>query len=227
MGLASVLKTLLVSPERKPRTILAGRFKGIKMHLSLRDQMQIYLGTFERETHPSLKRMSKGLKTAVDIGAAYGEHSLFFLVKTTATKIYAFEPDASCHALLHENLKLNGISPSPRFVLSSMLVGGSETDSQICLDSLLSSIETPCLIKMDVDGGEQQILRGATKLNNLQGIRWLIETHSKELEVACIEILSDAGFETKIIPNAVWRVILPELRPIPHNRWLAAWKNDV
>ena len=77
---------------------------------------------------------------------------------------------------------------------------------------------------MDVDGAEAEILKGATALNRMAGVRWLIETHSKDLERECVKQLEAAGFENRIIRNAWWRVVIPELRPIEHNRWLAAWK---
>jgi hypothetical protein len=77
---------------------------------------------------------------------------------------------------------------------------------------------------MDVDGAEAEILKGASLLNGLGGVRWLIETHSRDLERECVEQLKAAGFETRIIRNAWWRVLIPELRPVEQNRWLAAWK---
>jgi len=187
--------------------------------------MQIYLGLFERETHPWLNRLSKGISTAIDIGVAHGEYTLYFLKKTKATKIFAFEPDPKCIPFLHENLKLNGVDRSERLEVSAKLVGVSDTEEEIRLDSLAESIHAPCFVKMDVDGAEEQILKGAKTFNTLPDSRWLIETHSKELEIACVRILTDAGFKTRIIPNAWWRLFVPEMRPIKHNRWLAAWKS--
>ena len=226
MRLLSTIKNLIVNSGHKPRTILSGPFKGITMNLSLRHQTQVYLGLFEKEIHPWLGRLSDGLRTAVDIGAAHGEYTLFFLMKTCAATVYVFEPDANCLPFLDENLRLNGMPASQRLSISTKLVGNSERRECIRLDSLAASILTPCLIKMDVDGAEENILRGATVLNSLTGIRWLIETHSKELESTCVKILSEAGFQTEIIRNAGWRVLVPELRPIAHNRWLAAWKGS-
>jgi hypothetical protein len=110
MRLVSDLKNLIAPPERKPRRILAGPFKGIVMGLSLRSQTQIYVGLFERETHPWLQRLSKGIATAIDIGVANGEHTIYFLTKTKAAKVFASEPDnASCIPFLRENLELNGV----------------------------------------------------------------------------------------------------------------------
>jgi len=220
----SALKRFLLPDGRKPLRIVSGPFKGIAMNLSLQHQVQIYLGLFEKETHPWLSRLSVGIETAIDVGAAYGEYTLFFLKKTNAARIVAFEPDPKCLLILRENLKLNGAEQSSRLELSETLVGDSDHAGMITLDSLAKSIRSPCFIKMDVDGSEATILHGATTLNALPGIRWLIETHSKTLETECVQLLTAVGFKTRIIPNAWWRALVPELRPIEHNRWLAAWK---
>jgi hypothetical protein len=225
MKIASALKDLVVPSGREPRKVVAGPFKGITVDLSLRSETQVYLGLFERETHPWLERLSRSVRTAVDIGAAHGEHTLFFLMKTAAATVYAIEPDATCLPLLHENLRLNGMARSPRLNVCTKPIADSDGNGQICLDSLIESIDLPCLIKMDVDGAEVSVLRGAGALNALPGLRWLIETHSKENEDACLAILRGVGFQTRVIPNAWWRIFIPELRPIPHNRWLAAWKD--
>jgi len=194
------------------------------MSLSLRTQTQLYLGIFEKETHTWLARLSKGIKTAIDIGAAYGEYTLYFLMKTQASKVFAFEPDVSLSPYLYENLKLNGLDQSMRLEISHKFLGASDGDQVVPLDSIESSVQAPCLIKMDVDGAEEEILNGAGKINGLPGIRWLIETHSRDLEVACEEILRASGFQTRIILNAAWRAFVPEQRPIEQNRWLAAWR---
>src|SRR5580700_4320430 len=198
-------KNLVVSPERKPRRILAGPFRGIVMGLSLRIQAQFYVGLFEKETHPWLNRLTKGISTAIDIGVAHGEHTIYFLTKTNATKVFAFEPDASWIPVLRENFELNGVEKSDRLEFSTRFVGASDSVEQIRLDSLAASVRTPCFVKMDVDGAEEQILNGAKAFNSLAGVRWLIETHSKELEDACVGIPAAAGFQTTIIPNAWWR----------------------
>jgi hypothetical protein len=226
MRLVSNLKNLLVSSERKPRRILAGPFKDIVMGLSLRSQTQIYLGLFEKEIHPWLNRLSQGIATAIDIGAAHGEYTLYFLQKTRATKVLAFEPDASLLSCLNENLALNGIDQLERLEISTKFVGISNTEHEIRLDSLAPSLHGPCFIKMDVDGAEEKVLNGANTINALTDVRWLIETHSSQLELLCERILTAAGFQIRIIPNARWRVLVPEQRPIEHNRWLAAWKSN-
>ena len=218
------MKNLVVPEGQEPRQIVFGPFKGITMELSFRHQTQIYLGLFERETHGWLKRLSREIHTAIDIGADRGEYTLLFLMRTKATRVLAFEPSPESLPLLHENLKLNSLADSRRLEISPAMVGDSDGAGRIRLDSLIESIQLPCFIKMDVDGAEAEILKGATALNRTGGVRWLIETHSIELERECVKQLEAAGFETRIIRNAWWRVVIPELRPIEHNRWLAAWK---
>jgi hypothetical protein len=226
MKLLSKLKNSIVPRGHKPRTILAGPFKGIEMDLSLQTQSQLYFGLFEREIHSWLQRLSSGVIAAVDIGVANGEYTLFLLMKTQARKIYAFEPDGACVPIICENLRLNDVGHTGRLEFSAKFVDDSDGDQKIRLDSLLTSVQSPCFIKMDVDGAEERILHGAKILNTLPDIRWLIETHSSALEASCIGILTASGFQTKVIRNAWWRTFVPESRHIEHNRWLAAWKNQ-
>ena len=224
MRALSRLKSLMVPAGRRPRRIAFGPFRGITMALSLQHQSQIYLGLFEREVHTWLERLSRGIHTAIDIGADSGEYTLFFLTRTEAEKVWAFEPNPESLPLLKENLQLNSVGQSSRLEVSTAMVGDCDGAGKTTLDSLAGSMQLPCFIKMDVDGVEAEILRGAAKLNALDGVRWLIETHSAELERQCVASLRTAGFETTIIRNAWWRAVIPELRPIEHNRWLAAWK---
>ena len=183
----------------------------------------MYVGLFERETYPWLRKLSRNAKTAIDIGAAHGEYTIYFLKKTEAVTVLSFEPEESLMDSLKENLRLNGEEASKRLALSTSFVGRENTGTHVCLDSFVNRIRGVCIIKLDVDGYEEDVIRGARVLNTLPDVRWLIETHSASLEHSCASYLQSAGFHTEIIPNAWWRCIVPELRPI-HNRWLAAWK---
>jgi FkbM family methyltransferase len=246
MSWVTPIKNILLPDTLRPRTIVTGPFRGINLELSLHN-LQVYLGLFERETYGWLGQLSKGIQTAIDIGAANGLYTLYFLAKTTA-KVYAFEPNIRTLDALDRNLLANGLKGTKRLMISRDFLGAPTPSRSSCekllqdaglapgwaevtdkvqvtqLDSMLDVIETPCLIKMDVDGGEVAILRGAAGINKMPGVHWIIETHSLVLENGCIELLRGAGFQTRVIPNGWWRVFMPERRPIPHNRWLVAWK---
>jgi Methyltransferase FkbM domain len=160
----SAIKNLLVSKGRAPRRILSGAFKGLKLDLDLAFQTQVYLGLAERETHRWIERLSEGVASAVDIGAAEGEYALYFLARTNAKKIYGFEPSEQSTAVFLSNLRLNGFERDTRLSLSSLFVGDKDSLTMRTLDSLLSEIKPPLLVKVDVDGAEMDVLRGASRL---------------------------------------------------------------
>jgi hypothetical protein len=222
----SYIKTKLLPAGVRPHTVIHGPFRQIKLELSLQTEMQMYLGLFEQETHFWIEALTRNIATAIDAGAAYGEHTLFMLMRTNADAVYAFEPARDLHARLRNNLRLNSLKDTNRLKLFSHCLGSTVSEGVMSLDLLLPEISFPCFIKIDVDGEEEEILKGAELLNQRQGVRWLIETHSRDLETVCETRLRRANFETVIIPNAWWRAILPELRPLRHNRWLAAWNDD-
>lgn len=218
------IKQFLLSPKKVPRKIRGGIFRDIKMELNLTHQTQLHLGLHEREVYGWLRKLSRNIKTAIDIGADEGEYTLYFLTKTSANKILSFEPETKGRTQLMRNLELNHVPLNSRLEVCPKFVSAVDTESELSLDSLLPSIQMPCVIKLDVDGGEIKVLQGASALLALPGSAWIIETHSPDLERQCIELLRKAGFKTTIVPNAWWRRIIPETRPLLQNRWLVATK---
>lgn len=222
MTLLSAVKQALLPAGRTPRTIQTGPLGGLEMEMDLRGQTQLYLGLWEREVQPWIKVLSSGIQTAIDIGTAEGEYLIYFLKRTPVTRAFSFEPDSSCWPKLDRNLRLNGLAHDPRVIASSKCVGSRDDDRMTRLDSLVAGIVGPCLVKMDVDGGETDVLAGATKCLDLPAMRWLVETHSPELETECQRVFENRGYDVTIIDKAWWRVILPEHRPGPQNRWMVA-----
>ena len=89
----SRLKNILVRPGKRTLKIRTGIFKNLTMELDLTNQMQFYVGLHERELYPWVVDFSRGIRTAIDVGAGEGEYSLYFGKKTSAERIYIFEPD--------------------------------------------------------------------------------------------------------------------------------------
>ena len=223
MKLLSTLKCAIVPRGRGPRRILTGPFRGLIMQLDLATQFQFYAGTFERELSPWILRLSHRIRSAVDIGAADGEYTLYFLARTSAERVYGFEPQECYIDRIHLNLSLNQVDAS-RLKLSDKYVSGDHRKNSVTLDSLQDALPLPCFVKMDIDGGEMEALKSSSQLCGRSAIRWLIETHSRELESNCISFLQAAGFRTRVIRPAWWRCILPEQRVDEHNQWLVAAK---
>jgi 16S rRNA G1207 methylase RsmC len=222
MSLLSTMKQLVVAPGPRERTIRAGPLRGIKMSLDLSCQTQKWLGFYEREIFSELTAHSKGIRTALDIGVGYGDYTLYFLLRTQAERVIACENSAEMLSYLSQNLRLNGIEDSPRLEVVEKIIDSYVDKNHLTLDELASSLKPPILVKMDVDTDETKVLCGASEFLRLPDVRWIVETHSKALEKECLSIFQRAGYRTKVIRNARWRVFIPDLRPSEQNRWLSA-----
>ena len=190
--------------------------------LDLNGQTQYYLGLYEWEVRCWTQRFLKKSKIFIDIGSGEGYYALFALKQPHLHKILAFEPLEESRKLLNENLGLNAMKQDARLEISERFVGKNDPPLYRSLDSLL--ISESCTIKMDVEGAELEILREARRFMNGGERFWIIETHSARLEDQCAQVLGQAGYRIRIIPNAWWRCLIPEGRPIAHNRWLVAFR---
>jgi hypothetical protein len=217
----SRIKNSLITPGPHERTIRSGAFKGLRMHLDLQHHAQNYLGLYERELHAALRELSTGIRCAVDVGSSDGSYVLYFLSKTRAQRVLSFEPDPSAREKLHQNLALNGLRAGTRLQVRAQAVGDGQNGS-VALDDLLGEIALPAVVKVDVEGAEADVLRGAEALIRRGHVGWLIETHAEALEADCLDRLRDHGYVPRVITPAWWRVIVPESRPIPHNQWIVA-----
>jgi hypothetical protein len=225
ISLLSKIKSRVVPRGTKPRRIAFGLYSGLRMELDLMSRTQLYLGLWERETYPYFRKAASRCSWAVDIGAGQGELSMFLLRHSPCRKIYAFEPQQSETKVLARNLQMNGLSAGDRLLVSNQFVGSSNNSGCVSLDSLQLTRNQRGLIKIDVDGAEMEVLKGGEELLQTAPIDLVLETHSPELEADCADFLKKRGFKSELINNAWWRAIVPETRPIPHNRWLWATRD--
>jgi hypothetical protein len=221
-GLKYLLKKSLFPSGPAPRMIRTGMIAGLTMELDFAHHTQRWLGLQERELYGWFRRLSSGIRTAMDVGASEGMYTLYFLAKTPAERVFAFEPSADGLQQLETNLALNGLDRDPRLAIVPKRVGSSVNEEQATLDSLAERIHQPCLVKVDIDGGEVTLLEGARTLLHSSETRWIIEVHSNALQKKCLEILRAANYRTLVVRNAWWRHFLPELRPGELNHWIIA-----
>jgi hypothetical protein len=147
------------------------------------------------------------------------------VAKTDANRVFAFEPASRFHKHIREVVETNGQDGhAPAVSIHGEFVSDKEDEAHVTLDQFRKEVEYPCFLKIDVDGGEKDVLEGAKQLLDKGDVRIVLETHSEELEDRCQDALSALGFETHVIDNAWWRFFLPERRPTAHNRWLVAYK---
>jgi precorrin-6B methylase 2 len=220
-GVVSAIKSKLVSDEYQVRRVLFGLFKGLRFDINLRSDAQLYLGLWERETCGAIRHAEQTAKWFVDIGAGRGELCILFAKLQNVSRVVAIEPNALEAKALRANLNHNSIGLDRVEVLAKFV--GTKTDTDcIEIDQLGLSHSVRGLIKIDVDGSELDVLQSGKKLFSQGNVEVLVETHSLKLEQSCIEWLQGHGYTCKIIKNAWWRGVIPEQRPIPHNRWFFA-----
>jgi hypothetical protein len=212
------IKRVVVPEGRQLRKVRGGVAKGMLMELDLLSQAQRYWGFDEREILNPVLRLSSTCKSLVDVGANDGYYTMAFL-RSHAERVVACEPGPSVNLLLR-NAVANGYKPDERFSIVSKPIGSGV--GCLSVADLVRDLPRPVFLKVDIEGGEADLLASAEACPFISELRWLIETHSRELERQCIAWLQSHGCKTKIIYNARWRILLPELRPIPHNRWLTA-----
>lgn len=122
---------------------------------------------------------------AVDVGAHVGNHTLYFAA-VLGMETCAFEPNAASFALLESNVRQNGIDQNcllrnaavgacpgrARSIAESVSNSGMakvEPDPNgevpiVTLDDEMADLQRVDLIKIDVEGGEFDVLKGASAL---------------------------------------------------------------
>lgn len=208
-----------------PRTVKSGAFRGLRFKIDLSAATQFWLGLYERETYRWLQKLISGIASAVDVGAAAGEYSIYLLSRSSADPVLAFDPNPELSDQFSENLSLNFFDQQQRLTRIPVFLGSRSSHNCKRLDEFINRLREPIFLKIDVDGGELDVLRGAENILRTYRTRILLETHSHVLERECVDELRRFEFTTRVVKNAWWRLIIKDRRPIGFNRWLVA-SND-
>jgi hypothetical protein len=209
------LKTILF-PSAGPRRLPVGLARGIRMHIDFTTQTHHYFGLYEVELNRHLRRILRRGVRSFDVGVQHGYDSLL-IAKLTRARVAAFECDDACFEEMEQNFALN---PQLRALIQPVrgIVGNGQ--GEIRLDQwAYNDGWVPDFIKLDIDGGELDALRSAERLLRTRMPSLLVEVHTRELEQECGHLLIEHGYRPTIV-NA--RRLLPDHRPIEHNRWLIA-----
>jgi FkbM family methyltransferase len=165
---------------------------------------------------------SQGKKgVAIDVGAFVGTHSVYLARVCHFTQVMAYEPDPDSFETLRKNLYLNGVEnrvacvnkaaggrrgncalvrPDPFNRGSSCLRYGSDdgvvTAQVITLDEEFGDQQAKRiqLIKIDVEGCEVQVLRGARRIIREHRPLLSIEAHTTSHLLHLLGILQKEGY---------------------------------
>lgn len=211
------VKRTVFGEGKHPRRVLAGPGKGLTILADPSFDTQRLLGLAEAELHSHFSRCARPARSFVDIGASNGWYCLLVNRLNPAVEIIACEPQMYLVEEMKRNIQLNEIAPNAIHIFQGM-VGGAATT----LDSLLVDRLPPFFIKVDVEGAEADVLHSGRRSLSTVGCRVIVETHSKAAEDDCLRMLREDGFKVSIVGQGWYRLIVPEQRPLPHNRWLIA-----
>ena len=170
----------------------------------------------------------KGLVSAAscvcDIGANIGNHSVYFGRILGAARVMAFEPQAYVHATLTRNIALNGLADrasafncmlgesagngrvarfSTRNLGATSFVADDSGDVPMCaLDDVLppEALDSLDLIKIDVEGMQDAVLRGAAGiLHARKPALWVEILERDQTGQDTIDYLAGFGYRPELL----------------------------
>lgn len=215
--LKRTLKKATLPAGLKARTIPVGVARGIRMDIDFAHETRLYLGIYEIELNRHLARIcTRGTKT-FDVGAQYGYDALVAAKMSSAT-VVAFECDLSVFERLSHTIQLNP-TLSPLIEPVNAMVGTGR-DGTVTIDEYSAKTLVPDFIKIDVEGAELDVIRGATNVLATRHPALVVEVHSADLEQQCGQLLVEYGYRPLVVNQ---RRVLPDYRPTDDvNRWLVA-----
>lgn len=176
------------------------------------------VGTYERSALRVMKSTLQPDDVFVDVRAHVGYYVL--ICARLAKRVIAFEPNSSNCKFLHFNVLINrlknviavraavsdfnghmelyipkrgGRTLTDQGTLVHVHTGSVEV-SVVTLDAFFEHIDKPNVIKIDVEGAELNVIRGALR-TIAKGVRLIIvEIHSSDVKIPIIELLQDLGY---------------------------------
>jgi len=173
-----------------------------------------YLGTYEKGTVSVMECFLQPTDNFIDVGANIGFVSLTAAKICTHGQVFSFEANPDTFKILQENIELNNFKNITPFAIglgsqkgilkiypntlknnrggasmvqSDLNKGESGVDVNVeCLDALTNQIPSAAMMKIDVEGFEMEVLKGATNL--------LSGKNAPALIVECSESRSNLNF---------------------------------
>ncbi|MFZ0090544.1 MAG: FkbM family methyltransferase [Solirubrobacteraceae bacterium] len=201
------------------RRIPLGPGSGIKLEADPEPSLDQWLGLFESELAPYVRRFCRPGTMCVDVGSYNAYYALIF-AKRSGAPVRSYEPDAHALARSRRNVALNADLAGLVDIREAFVGAAADpANSVVTLDDELAEWGPPGLIKIDVEGAELGVLTGAAHVLRHHRPHVIVETHSPGLEIACGDCLVGVGYAPTVVTQ---RRLLPQDRPRQHNRWLVA-----
>ncbi len=218
---APAIKNLMLPAGPTLRRLPCGIGRGVRLEIDFRHHTKLFLGLYEVELNRIIRALCLPGTSCFDVGAQSGYDALVF-AKLAGARVRSFECDAAAAEDIRRTFANNlGLRGQLDMIEATVAAQTAAARQELSLDEAAYGPNgfVPDLVKIDVDGAELQALLGATRLLHERHPHLIVETHSLELEIGCIEVLRSAGYQPTIVNQRAW---LRDHRPIAHNRWLVA-----
>ena len=176
----------------------------------------VWLGTFEYEKRRLFEKTVRPGDVVFDVGACVGFYSLLASVLVGKTgRVFAFEPLPANIRDLNEHLKRNKITnvtviqsavsdaagfalfnPGPDRSMGHLSAQGTLAVKTVSLDAMVEegNCPAPDHIKIDVEGSEMPVLRGAVSLLAHRRPALYVATHGSEIHGEVLRFLRSLGY---------------------------------
>ena len=177
-----------------------------------------WLGSYELAKQRKVIQLVRAGMVCWDVGAHVGFYTLLFAeLVGPLGKVFAFEPLPRNVDLLRRHVEMNGyrnvrilpcalggfdgeasFDPGPNPSMGSIAASGSLRVPCARADTLLATgeVEAPDVIKIDVEGAEAAVLRGARRIMERHPVIFLA-THGAQAHRESLDLLTAAGYEVR------------------------------
>lgn len=205
-----------------PLRIWRGPLRGGRAVMNPRNSLRKVLGLYEHELNDWLESVLRLTNRVIDVGANDG----YFTFGCAAAfrrlgkkgEIVAFEPEIEHFQTLSRSLQSQP-QGLVAFALLHSFVGASDGAGSMTLDNLPND-RHDTLIKIDVEGAEEEVLAGASSWLR-SGNYFLIEVHKPEFLSSIPRLFASHGLVLDQINQRPLKLIGRELRD-EQNWWLVS-----
>lgn len=202
-----------------------GPLRGMSLHIDPRVQADVVVGAYERRLSRHVAGLLRPGDSAFDVGSHLGYFGILMgSVVAPDGSVVCFEPDPALRDALQENVSRNRDMMSAEVTVAQLAVGpergratfetgghstrgrlsdaGDVEVEMITLDDAVERFGTPRFVKVDVEGGELDVLSGGRALVASRVASFGIEIHSDDLGEACRRVLEAAGYACRFVTEA-------------------------
>ena len=218
VGRALRLPLRLVPREAEVR-ILQGPLRG-KRWIARSSNHGCWLGSYEAAKQRTIMELVRPGMVCWDVGANVGFYTLLLAELVGACgRVFAFEPVPRNVELLQRHVEMNGyqnvrilhcalgdfdgeigFDPGPNTSMGHIAARGPLMVPCSRAGTLLAAgeVEAPDVIKIDVEGAEADVLRGARRTMERHPVIFLA-THGENVHRACVDLLTASGYVVRAL----------------------------